>query len=80
MSKKIDPVAWYTLSGLVRDNLFPWIGMDIRSYRRFIQADMKGANHLKTAVIGTGGNTRYKFLGKNIINFIERFEAGKIRI
>lgn len=80
MSKKIDPKAWYTLSGIVRDNLFPWIGMDLRGYRRFILSDMKGKNHLKTAVIGSGGTTRYKILGKNIINFIERFEAGKIRI
>lgn len=80
MSKKIDPEAYYTLSGLVQQSLFPWCGVDIRGYRNFIIADLKGKNHLRTVVIGKGGRTRYKFQGKNIISFIEQFESGKIRI
>lgn len=80
MIKKIDPQAWYTLTGLVQQGLFPWCGSDIRSYRNFVQKDLEDKNLLGTVVIGEGTSTRYKFQGKNIINFIERFEAGKIRI
>lgn len=65
---------------LVRLKVFPWCGKDIRRYRRFVQTDLEGKDHLKTIVAGAGMSRRYKFRGKDIIKFYKAVDAGSIRL
>lgn len=78
--KKLDPHQWYTLTDLVNERVFPWIGKDIRSYRRFVANDRRNGNHLKPVIIGDGRLKRYSFKGQHIIRFIEKMETGSVTI
>lgn len=77
---RIDPDAWYTLSDLVKDEVFTFCGTDIRRYRSAVKADKKGADILKTVIRGTGMGLRYTFKGVNVINFIQAVESGKVNL
>lgn len=75
--KKIETETWYSLLELVDVGAFPWIGKDVRVYKQAIVKDLKGKNHLKTIVSGTGKGTRYRFKGENVIKFIKLVESGR---
>lgn len=75
MSNKINPKTIYTLTDLVTKKAFPWCNKDIRKYRKMVDADRDGQNHLRAIVIGDGTAKRYIFKGENIIKFIAEVEA-----
>ena len=74
-AKKIEKERWYTLSEMVEARLFNWC-KDITMYRRYIFADRGARNMLKTVIIGSGTQRRYKIKGENIINYIVNVEKG----
>lgn len=75
--KKINPEKWYSLTELA-DGLLPFLGTDIRRYRRFVKADRDGDNHLKAVITGDGKTKRYKFKGSNVIKTISAAVAGDV--
>lgn len=76
--KKIDPERYYTLTDLLKEKLLPWLGADIRRYRRFVTLDLEGENILKGLVTGRGRARRYVFKGENIITLIDAVNEGKV--
>ena len=74
---KIKPSEWYTLSDLVALGVFPWV-RSFSSVRKIVGLDMKGKNLLKPNITGTGVGKKYHFKGQNIINFINKMEAGNV--
>lgn len=79
-NKKIDSERWYSLTELADGHMFPWLGCDIRRYRRFVGIDRKGKNHLKGMIMGKGKTKRYNFKGENIATFLNLVEAGKFNV
>ena len=79
--KFIEPERWYTLSEIVEEHLFPWC-KNIATYRRFVLADRKAHNFLKTIIIGEGKGrqTKYRIRGGNIINYLVNVEDGTYQI
>lgn len=77
-NKKINKDEWYSLTELADGELFPWLGTDIRSYRRFVGIDRKGKNYLKGIIVGKGKTKRYTFKGENIVSFLAMVDEGKI--
>lgn len=68
-TKKINPEKWYSLTELA-NGLLPFLGTDIRRYRRFVKADREGDNHLKAVITGDGKTKRYRFKGSNVMKTI----------
>lgn len=73
----IDPSEWYSLSDIVQSRMFPW-AISFWGVRNIIKNDR--TNILKAMITGTGRGTKYRFQGKNIINFIKSVEDGTVRI
>ena len=76
---KINIEKWYSLTELADGSVFPWLGSDIRRYRKFVALDKKGNNHLKGMITGIGKTRRYSFKGSNILTFIKLVEDGKVK-
>lgn len=74
----IDPNGWYSLNDIVRGCLFPW-AKSFQSVRNIVAEDRRNKDILKADITGTGRATKYHIKGKNILQFISKFEAGKHR-
>lgn len=68
--KKIVPDHWYSMQEIHKQKLFPAI-KSVYLWR--VMADSK---RLKATVYGTSVGKRYLVKGKNLIEFIAKFEAG----
>lgn len=77
--KKIRPEEWYSLTMLANNKLIPFLGSDIRRYRRFVDNDRKAKNLLKSVVIGEGRYRRYRISGTHLISLLKSTESGKIK-
>lgn len=75
----IDPEKYYNVSDIWKHNFFPWI-KSISTIKKWIELDMQTNNHLqatkKLGLAPTG--VRYYIKGKNIINFVAKFNDGSL--
>lgn len=78
-SQLINPDEWYTMQDIFRAGMFPW-APSLWAVRNLVAMDRRNKNILKANITGTGRATKYHFKGKNIIELITQFEAGKVRL
>lgn len=71
----IEKEKWYTLNEIVKNGLIPFSSnyKTIKGYvdRKYIKAN---------TIAGTGNGKRYFIKGKDLIDFLEKWENGHYRV
>lgn len=80
MTVTIKPEEYYTLADIVYAEMFGFCGKSFWAHRNLIALDRRNKNYLQAIITGSGRASRYKFKGKNIINFIKQVDAGKVKL